>query len=352
MRNTNMSQQVLQAYGLDQASLNIVPFGSGLINNTWKVTSGSKEYILQRINRAVFKTPSAIAHNIKLIVAYLQEHFPGYCFIAPVKTVEGNEMVYIQEEGYYRLFPFMEGSHSKDVVATPQQAYEAAVQFGRFSKLLSGLDTAQLQTTIPFFHDLSLRYEQFLEALQNGNEERIKNAANQVETLQGYSDIVENYKDIVGNPGFKLRVTHHDTKISNVLFNSKEEGLCVIDLDTVMPGYFISDVGDMMRTYLCPVSEEEGDFTRITIREAYYDAIVEGYYSEMKEELTAMEKQYFFYAGKFMIYMQALRYLTDYVNDDRYYGARYPDHNLVRAINQLTLLEALIEKKHCLQKLV
>jgi Ser/Thr protein kinase RdoA (MazF antagonist) len=141
----------------------------------------------------------------------------------------------------------------------------------------------------------------------------------------------------------KTRCTHHDTKISNVLFDHDDKGLCVIDLDTVMPGYFISDVGDMMRTYLCPVSEEEQDLSKITVRKEFYDAIVSGYLSEMGEELDETEKQYFHYAGEFMIYMQALRFLTDHINNDVYYGAKYEGHNFVRAGNQLTLLQRLME---------
>jgi hypothetical protein len=117
----------------------------------------------------------------------------------------------------------------------------------------------------------------------------------------------------------------------------------VIDLDTVMPGHFISDVGDMMRTYLSPVSEEEKDFAKIEVREDFYQAIVNGYYNEMKDILTETEKRYFFYAGKFMIYMQAIRFLTDYLNNDVYYGSRYPGHNLIRAGNQAVLLQRLLD---------
>jgi hypothetical protein len=119
-----------------------------------------------------------------------------------------------------------------------------------------------------------------------------------------------------------------------------------------MPGYFISDVGDMMRTYLSPVSEEEKDFSKIEVRDEFYKAIVQGYYSEMKEELTDAEKNYFFYGGKFMIYMQALRFLTDHINGDVYYGAKYEGHNLVRANNQIVLLQELVKKQDHLQKIV
>jgi hypothetical protein len=120
----------------------------------------------------------------------------------------------------------------------------------------------------------------------------------------------------------------------------------VIDLDTVMPGYFISDAGDMMRTYLSPVSEEEKDFAKIDIREDFYRAIVNGYYREMNVALTETEQKYFFYSGCFMIYMQALRFLTDFLNNDIYYGQRYPGHNVVRAGNQVILLQRLLDKKY------
>lgn len=136
-----------------------------------------------------------------------------------------------------------------------------------------------------------------------------------------------------------LRVIHHDSKINNVLFDRKNNGLCVIDLDTDMPGYFISDVGDMMRTYLSPVDEEEQDLSKIEIREDFFKAIVEGYFEEMGATLSKVEKELFVYAGKFLIYTQAIRFLTDYLNNDSYYGEKYDGHNLTRATNQMLLLE-------------
>jgi Ser/Thr protein kinase RdoA (MazF antagonist) len=340
-----MPYTVLPAYGFENNSLKVEAFGSGLINNTWKVTASGSEYILQRVNHAVFKEPADIANNIKLIGDYLRQHHPQYHFVSPVLSNDGNEMIYQKGEGYFRMFPFVPGSHSKDVVETPEQAYEAATQFGRFTRLLHGVDISKLKITIPCFHDLTLRYEQFLRALEKGNQQRIKESDKLIRALVSHADIVTEYSYIKTSPEFKLRVTHHDTKISNVLFNDKGQGICVIDLDTVMPGYFISDVGDMMRTYLSPVSEEEKEYNKIEIRNSFYRAIVQGYYNEMKDELTSTEKKYFFYAGTFMIYMQALRFLTDYLNDDIYYGAKYPRHNFVRAKNQVVLLERLLEKR-------
>jgi Ser/Thr protein kinase RdoA (MazF antagonist) len=243
------------------------------------------------------------------------------------------------------MFPFVAGSHAKKVAQTPTQAYEAALQFGRFTRLLCGLDISGLAITIPSFHNLGLRYEQFLTALENGNKDRIAASTDLIEQVINHQSIVAVYTALLSDPQFKLRVTHHDTKISNVLFDDQDKGLCVIDLDTVMPGYFISDVGDMLRTYLCPVSEEEKDYSKIEVRADFYKAIINGYKEEMKNELTEKENKYFFYAGKFMIYMQALRFITDHINDDKYYGAKYEGQNLVRATNQMVLLQRYLEKE-------
>lgn len=344
-----MLPPVLEAYGLTEEAVKIEPFGNGIINRTWKVTTSSDQYILQRINDSVFQNPESIAYNIRRISAYLKDTNPDYCFVAPITTAEGSDLVYLEDNGFYRLFPFVAGSHSKDVVHNPSEAYEAARQFGRFTKLLSHFDSSLLQTTIPYFHDLSFRYKQFDQAIKKGNPHRVRHAKDLINTLHGYYPIVAEYLQIQRKPEFKLRVTHHDAKISNVLFNELNEGVCVIDLDTVMPGYFISDVGDMMRTYICPVSEEETDFSKIEVRTDYYKAIVQGYYAEMKEELTETEKQYFFYAAKFIIYMQALRFLTDFLNNDVYYGARYDGHNFIRAGNQTVLLQQLINNQSVLQ---
>lgn len=347
-----MSQTVLPVFGLTENKVKLEAFGSGLINSTWKVTTSSDEYILQRLNHLVFSEPEDIAHNISLIVTHLRKHYPSYNFAAPVEAKDGATLVYLENEGFFRLFPFVKGSYTKDVVETADEAYEAAAQFGRFTHVLSGLDIAELKITIPSFHDLSLRYKQFLAALENGNAERIIESDVLIRKVMENRSIAEQYQLIKTNPDCKLRVTHHDTKISNVLFDNEGKGLCVIDLDTVMPGHFISDVGDMMRTYLSPVSEEESDFSKIEVRASIFEAIVKGYYNEMKTDLTKAEKQLFFYSGKFMIYMQAIRFLTDYLNDDVYYGARYEKHNFIRAANQLVLLEKLIEKENELTPLI
>jgi len=347
-----MVRDILSEYDINQDHLVFQPINNGLINQTWLVKNSSKDFILQKINHNIFKNPDAIAQNVRMIADYLSDHNHDYLFVSPIKTKSEKEMMRINGESYFRLLPFVKDSHTIDTVENPTQAYEAAKKFGEFTRLLSNFPVEKLQTTLHDFHNLSLRYQQFSEALEHGNKQRIQKSKELIDFIIANKKIVDTYEDILKNPSFKLRVTHHDTKISNVLFNPNDKGLCVIDLDTVMPGYFISDVGDMIRTYLSPVNEEEKDFSKIEIRDAYFAAIWKGYISEMDDELSSAEKDHFIYAGKFMIYMQAIRFLADYLNNDIYYGAKYEDQNYVRTGNQVILLKRLIENEEQLQAFI
>ncbi len=344
-----MLKSVFEQYGLTSV-LEVVTLKGGLINSTWKIVCSDRSYILQKVNNYVFNNPEHIANNIKNIGDYLKFEHPWYLFVPLIPTIKGEEQLHIPENGHYRLFPFVEGSVTYSVLENSHLAYEAAVQFGRLTKLLAQFPTQTLHIPLPDFHNLRLRYNQFESALITGNKLRLKVAENSIDGIKKNQQIVKQYDELIKHQSFKTRVMHHDTKINNVLFDTNMKGLCVIDLDTLMPGYFISDVGDMMRTYLSPVSEEETDFTKIEIREDFFQAIVAGYLSEMKQELSKEEIDNFIYAGKFIIYMQAIRFLTDYLLNDVYYGEQYLGHNLVRANNQFVLLQKLIEKEPMLEK--
>ena len=344
-----MPNPIVTFYGFKENECALSPFGNGLINYTGILEYRGHKFILQKINNTIFTNPFLIAENIHLLDIYFKAHFPGYLFVSPVPTLQNKEMVYLQDEGYFRLFKFVDGSITYDIVNNAAIAFEGARQFGKFTKLLSSFNINKLNITLPDFHNLNLRYQQFELSLQQGDKARIKACQPAIEFIKDQKYIVDIFNDIQTNVHFKKRVTHHDTKISNVLFDKNGKGLCVIDLDTVMPGYFISDAGDMLRTYLSPVSEEEKDFSKIQIREDYFQAIVDGYLSEMQNELSNEEKSYFVYAGKFMIYMQAIRFLTDHINNDIYYGAKYEGHNLMRCNNQLVLLKQLLLKEDVLQ---
>lgn len=332
-----MFENILSVYGLDFDKAHIQPFGDGLINHTWKVIVEKKSYILQRVNKKVFKTPSDIDENLSMLSDYLSNKKPDYLFISPVIAINGASLIYIDSE-YYRLFPFVEGSKSLNALTKADEAYEAAKQFGKFSKILADFKAEELNITIPDFHNLILRYAQFTDACTKASPDRLDKASECIAFISEHQEIVDIYRQILTNENIPLRVIHHDTKINNVLFNGKDKGLCVIDLDTVMPGHFISDVGDMMRTYLCEASEEETNFDKIRIRKDFFKAIYDGYMEEMGDALTPEEKQYFSYSGKFIIYMQAIRFLTDYLQNDIYYGAKYEGHNFYRAKNQIVLL--------------
>jgi hypothetical protein len=347
----HLLQPVFNAFGLTGIT-EVLPFGPGLINTTWKVSGKAYTYILQRINQRVFKIPANIAFNIALVDRYLQQHYPDYLFVTPIRTLKQEDIFFDGADGYYRLTPFVANSHTIDAVVTPGQAFEAAAQFGKFTALLAGFDAAQLKVTIAHFHDLGLRYRQFELALLNGNTARIAQCKALTDEIIANRPLVEIFEKITTSPHFKIRVTHHDTKISNILFDANDKAICLIDLDTLMPGYFISDAGDMLRTYLSPVSEEEQDLAKIEIRESIFIAIAKGYIGQLAQELSKEEKNHFVYAGKCMIYMQAIRFITDHLNNDIYYGAKYEGHNFVRAANQLTLLQKLQEKEQYLQELV
>jgi Ser/Thr protein kinase RdoA (MazF antagonist) len=332
-------QYIFKQFVSDTDGFEIIKFGTGLIHGTYLVSKKNNPlYILQEINTSVFKSPDTIAANLSSLSDFLNERDKHVFFPVAQKTLLGNS--YCIEQGkYYRLTKFVAGSHSIDSCVTSTDAYEAALQFGKFTAAFKDFDVSTIKPTIPQFHDLTFRWKQFLDSLINGNKYRIKFAEKEINQIKQDYHIVEKFEEIKVSTSFKQRVTHHDSKISNVLFNEEGKGVCVIDLDTVMPGYFISDLGDMFRTYLASATEEEVDFSKITARPDFYKALIQGYLENMSDKMTGEEISQIDYAGEFMIYMQALRFLTDFLNDDIYYGTKYELHNYNRTINQLVLLD-------------
>jgi Ser/Thr protein kinase RdoA (MazF antagonist) len=347
-----MFDDILINFGLNVSEYTVRPFGSGLINHTFKINGVNQAYILQQINNSVFKHPDHIDNNLALIKQYLDETNPGYLFVAPLKNQTGKSIIQAADGKFYRLFPFIEGSHTVNFLQDTKAAYSAAVQFGRFTRLLNRFDISKLEYTLTDFHNLKLRFEQFEQALQTASYEKLNQADQDIEKARGYIEILHTYNQFTTNKEIKLRVIHHDTKINNVLFDDAQNALCLVDLDTVMPGYYLSDVGDMMRTYLSPANEEEKDLDKIIIRTDFFRAIYKGYMSEMGTILTETEKQYFIFSGKMMIYMQGLRFLTDFLNNDVYYGAQYEGHNLIRAKNQFKLLEGYINAEPIFKEII
>jgi thiamine kinase-like enzyme len=283
---------------------------SGLINHTWKIDADQGEFILQRINTNIFASPEKIDANIGMIAAYLEKKSPDYLFTIPVTTIDGNRLVEAPNQ-VFRAFNYIPNTNTISVVETADQAKEAAQTFSSFTKALIDFPIDQLHIT-----------------------------------LENQKNLVNQFNQYIANKAAYKRVMHHDTKISNILFDERGKGLCVIDLDTVMPGFLFSDVGDMFRTYISPVSEEEQNLDKIEVRKDFVEAIYEGYTSELKDAITQFELDHFYLSGEILIYMQSLRFITDYLQNDVYYGKKYPDHNLVRALNQYRLLELFQASTH------
>lgn len=360
MENISLAPEIYQAFGLDRSRFVAKRFGHGYINRTYLLQSHngktrlpeSQAYILQKINTQVFTDPDAVASNYRLAAGFLKQHHPDYLFVAPLRTVDEKEYCIWNDE-YWRLLPYIPHTVALDAATAPEQAYEAARQFGRLTRYLQGASLHQFQIVIPNFHNLTLRYSQLQEAIRNAREERREYAEELIEGFLDYSSIAIHFEEIKTEKSFPDRIVHHDAKMNNVLLDEKTfKGVCVIDLDTLMPGKIISDLGDMIRTYVSPASEEERDFSKIEIRTQYFDALIQGYLDELRDLLTPVEKQSLFYAGLFMTYMQGIRFLTDFLNEDVYYPIQYPEHNFYRAKNQFVLLQQLMARQDELKAII
>jgi Ser/Thr protein kinase RdoA (MazF antagonist) len=334
-------ETIIRSFNLDPASFEIEKISTGYINATYKLT-GASSFILQRVNKNVFIAPDDIASNLRTASNFLKENYPDYLFLTNVKSKDGKEMVYDEEGFPWRLFPFISNSITIEKVETEAQAYSAASEFARLTNYLENIDVNLFKPTILRFHDLSWRYEQFETALLHASLVRKQQANDAIDGCLHFKYLVHQYTNLIQSGDMRLRITHNDNKISNILFDATtQEAICVIDLDTLMPGYFIYDVGDMIRTFVSPVSEEERDLNKIVFRKNIYNAVIDGYQSQMKDMLNNTELRLFHFGGMMMTYIMALRMLTDFLNGNIYYQISYADQNLVRARNQVRLLQVL-----------
>lgn len=332
---------ILKDFGLGIDQFRVEPINAGYINQTYKLT-GTKSYILQRLNRNIFKKPETVANNIRAAAEYIKQNHPDYLFLSGIKTTSGKEMSYDAEGFPWRLFPYIANTITVNKVETETEAYNAASGFARLTRMLEGIDASLFEPTIDRFHDLSLRYQQFESALANAADDRKEEAADAISACERYIYLVNRYDQLIVSGDLKLRIMHNDTKINNILFDATtRKDVVVIDLDTLMPGYFIYDLGDMIRTFVSPVDEEEKDLSKIKVRKNIYEALVKGYLSEMDAILSDREKSSIEFSGQMMTYIMALRMLADFLNGDIYYQTTYPKQNLIRARNQLRLLDLL-----------
>ena len=328
----------------------VTPITTGLINQTFKVIirSNGHKFLLQQINQDVFPEPEKVQANYEKIWSYIHYESPPRDIPNPVIVPEplpfldDTKLFCDSQNKYWRKFEFIDGAQTFHTATTSIQARTVARVFGSITSSFEFFDLNTLSITIPGFHDLSLRFRQFKESLHKNNYERLRKAASTINQLKEKEHYVSFYEVMTESEEFEKRFMHHDAKISNILF-SEETGqvICPVDLDTCMPGYFFSDLGDMIRSMVCSEDESNSKFSEINIRKDFYESIIDGYMEVMQKLLTDSEKKFIHYSGLLMTYMQALRFLSDYLNGDIYYKTTYPGQNFDRANNQLILLQRL-----------
>lgn len=322
---------------------------SGHINDTYLILTDSEEhYILQRINHNVFKNVPELVKN-KVAVS---EHLTKKLYYLPkeqleqkvlrfVKIKDKDEFYFKYEDNYWLLMIYIKGGHTYEIVKNNEIAYEGGKLMGEFLNLTADFDSSKLSEVIPKFHDMSFRFQQYNLAIKSAKVDRLKNAKPYIDFVDRLKDemhILQNLKEAGKIP---MRVTHNDTKISNMLFDENNKGMCVIDTDTVMPGIIHYDFGDAIRTICNTAAEDEKDLSKVEFNLEYYKSYSEGFMELMKDTITPLEKEYLPLAAKTMIFIIGLRFLTDYLNNDIYYKTEYPEHNLNRAKNQFKLIESL-----------
>jgi len=324
-------------FGLENPALETLTHG--LIHGTYKASTPGKSIILQQINTSVFKRPAQIVSNYKAIHGHLKVHnklkIPSL-----LQTTEKKDF-WIDEAGmYWRAFEYF-GNTSTETAPTPDKIFSAAKSYGAFMQALADLDIATLSPTIPDFHNLNFRYQQLQQAIAAANSGRLQKSEALLIEAEKRKKLVDFYNNLKANPGFKLRAMHHDAKLSNILFDAATgNAVCPIDLDTTMAGYFFSDLGDMIRS-MVSAADENAPADTIAIREDYYTAIIEGYRAGIGTAFTEVENNSIHHSGLMLVYMQAIRFLADYLSQDVYYRISYPEQNFDRADNQFALLKKL-----------
>ena len=334
------------------------PYGSGHINDTYRATfdrGGSPvRYIFQRINHRIFKNPVALMENIQRVTGHLRTKLAGVPDAARqaltlIPSQAGQPWDLDAAGNYWRVYDFIERARTYDAVESPAQAYEAAKAFGRFQQLLTDLPAPRLHDTIPDFHHTPKRFAEFARALAADAANRANQAAPEIEFALRHQPVT----GALLAASLPERITHNDTKFNNVMLDDATgAGVCVIDLDTVMPGLALYDFGDMVRTTTSPVPEDERDLAKVTMQLPMFAALVRGYWSTAGGFLTPAERRLLPEAGKVITLEIGLRFLADYLAGDTYFKVHRPGHNLDRCRTQFRLIESIEQQEVQLHRLV
>lgn len=336
----------------------VEPFGNGHINDTYRAVFVHRDraarYILQRINHRVFKNPIALMENVERVTSHLATQVADISdkhrrVLTLIRARDGAAYYKDGESCFWRAYCFIENTTAYDAVESPRHAFQAAKAFGRFQHLLAGLRPAELNETIADFHHTPKRFEALERAIAADVEGRASRAKAEIDFALARQSI----NRILIEAGLPQRVTHNDAKFNNVLLDAQTgEGICVIDLDTVMPGLAPYDFGDIVRTTTSPTREDERDLSQVTMQFPMFEALVRGYLESAGGFLTKAERRYLSFSGKLITFEIGIRFLTDFIAGDTYFKVHRRDHNLDRCRTQFRLVRSIEQQEEKMDRLV
>lgn len=342
----------------------VKPIGNGHINDTFAVTysvsdTKKEKYLLQRINTEVFKKPDELMENIIRVTEHLKKKISEYGgdtsreTLTVYKTKDGNSFYTAPDNTAWRLYNFVDNTYSLDKISSPDEFYDAAYSFGNFQRLLADFPIDTLYETIPNFHNTVSRFRDFKNAVSADVKGRAAEVGNEIDFVLQRENDCGVLVGLLNKNELPLRVTHNDTKLNNILFDKEtNKGLCVVDLDTVMPGLSLYDFGDSIRFGANTAAEDEKDLSKVTLSLELYKAYVEGYLAAAGNALCENEIKYLSFSAKLLTLECGMRFLGDYLNGDTYFKTEYPEHNLVRARTQLKLVKEIEEHFDDMEKIV
>ncbi len=359
---SNELKKIFDRFTADGTYLNGEPYGSGHIHDTFRVETaeiGKDDFILQRLNNRIFKNVPELQNNIERVTVHLKNKLltiPGsdikrecLCLI-PAK--DGKSWITDESGSFWRMYIFISNHRSYNIVDTPGKAFEGGKAIGRFQAMLADLPGKPLFETIPYFHDIGKRLETFSKTVADDPTGRVSGAGNEIKFV---NERAEEMKIILrlGKEGkIPVRITHNDTKFNNILLDENDKALCVIDLDTVMPGYVHYDFGDAIRTAANIAAEDEKELSKVKMDINLFEAYASGYLSETRETLNTVEKEYLAFAPRLITYTIALRFLTDHIDGDHYFKIHHENHNLQRARAQFRLVESMEEQYDSMRAII
>lgn len=332
--------------------LSVDRYGEGHINETYLlVTEDNHEYILQKINNHIFQDVDKLMSNINLVLSFLREtnSFDDItCEVMNIIPTKDNRLYFWDQENdsYYRVYDFVKDSLTLQNINDASVFKESAIGFGKFAMQLKDFDASKLYEVLPNFHNTKVRFDHFMKTLSLDNLKRAETCLTEIEFVKQREKYVSTIIDKISDGSIPLRVTHNDTKLNNILFDEKtKKSLCVIDLDTIMPGSLLYDFGDSIRYGCNTASESEKDLSLVNFNVEYFKAYLEGYLSQTKAIMTKDEIENLAFSPILMTFECGMRFLDDYLDGDHYFRTDYQEHNLIRARTQFKLVLEM-EKKY------